>query len=208
MNQQLLNKINEVTYSAHNQVDHEISKLNKVCKEGCNACCHQIVEVFTWEEPRIFDFIYRNFNAKKKKELSKNIKQWFKYFNKNTKEASRDNPLNFLDISEIQHIFREKKIACPFLMKSSCSIYEARPMICRAHYQKDSAENCKTDPHLTTPVDAQKIFHTATSGFDPEVFPRATKPLAYLVAEEFSEDIKSKPLTGLIYDPNNMFNRI
>lgn len=208
MNSELLIRINQVVEAAHNQVDGEISAIEKACQKGCNACCHQIVDVFTWEEPRIFDFIYRNFDRKKRRDLSRNLSRWFKSFNKNTREVSGNDPLNFSEIRQIQHVFREKKIACPFLMGSTCSIYKVRPMMCRVHYESESSENCRNNPHLTTPGNAQEIFHNAASKFNPNVYPSATKPLAYLVAEDFGQNIQSKPLTGVIYDPNNMFGRI
>ena len=208
VNQELLIKINEVTGDAHKQVDSEIAKVRKACQKGCSSCCHQIVDVFTWEEPKIFEFIFRKFDRKKKRELARNLKRWFKIFNKHTRDASRSDPLSFDEIRNIQHVFRENKVACPFLIGSSCSIYDVRPMVCRVHYQADTSENCQRDPHLTTPIDAQNVFHEASNKFDPEIFPRATKPLAYLVAEEFGDDIQSKPMVGIIYDPNNMFGRI
>lgn len=208
MDLQLLIQIKDVTDEAHAQVNQKMSSIKKACQKGCNSCCHQIVDVVTWEEPKIFEYIDNNFDRKMKNELAKNLNRWFKIFNNATRYADKNNPLSFAEVRDVQHLFREKKVACPFLMGSSCSIYKARPLVCRVHYEKDSAENCRKDPHLTTPVDAQEIFHNVVTKFDPNVFFVATKPLAYLVAEEFGKDIQSKPLAGVIYDPNNMFNLI
>ena len=208
MNHQLLIKIKSVTDTVHAHVDEEMRHIKKSCKRGCNSCCHQIVDFFTWEEPKIIEYISSAFGRKTKREISRNIEKWFKEFNKNTRDADRDNPLGFQDILQIQHIFREKRIPCPFLVKSECSIYHVRPMACRVHYEKNSSENCKNNPHLNTPNDAQEICHRASSMFRPEIFPVATKPLVYLVAGEFNINIKSKPMVGIIYDPKNMFARI
>ena len=79
-----------MTESVHKQVDLEVAGIKKACQKGCNACCHQIVDVFTWEEPRIFEFIYKKFDRKKRRELAKNLSRWFKIFNKNTREVSRN----------------------------------------------------------------------------------------------------------------------
>jgi len=208
VNHQVLVKIKDVTESAQKQVDSEIVRQDKACQKGCNSCCHQIVDVFTWEEPKIFEYVLNSFDRKKKKALATNLKQWFKVFNKNTRDADRSSPLDFGEIRQVQHLFREEKVACPFLMSSVCSIYNARPMVCRVHYESESAENCRKNPHLATPKNAQEIFHNATGMFKPEIFPVATKPLAYLVAEEFGENIQSKPMAGVIYDPNSIFSRI
>lgn len=134
MNNQLLIQIQSITDTVHSQVDKAIQPIKKACKEGCSSCCHQIVDVFTWEEPKIFEYILNSLDRKMKREISRNLKKWFKIFNQNTRDADRSNPLEFHEINNIQHVFREKRIPCPFLIKSHCSIYEARPMVCRVHY--------------------------------------------------------------------------
>nr|WP_230390897.1 YkgJ family cysteine cluster protein [Reinekea sp. G2M2-21] len=197
-----------VSVIAHSQADAEIANIKKVCQKGCNACCHQIVDVFTWEEPAIFKYLAKVFTAAQKKQLARNIKQWFNRFNRNTRPANRSSPLTFEEIRNVEHIFRENKYACPFLMGTSCSIYPVRPLVCRVHYQADSPNNCRIDPHITTPEDAQKVFYKAAENFDPTVFPKAKKPLAYLVAADFAHDIQSKPLQSVVYDPNNVFGRV
>lgn len=207
MDEKLFIKITEVTDAVHEQIDNEIGKLKKACQAGCNSCCHQIVDVFTWEEPKIFEFILNNFDSKTFNEVRKNLERWFIKFNANTRYADRSNPLDFNEILEIQHVFREKRIPCPFLIASRCSIYEARPMVCRIHYEKESAENCRNNPHQIAPHDAQVIFNNEAKKFNPAVFPVATKPLAYLVAEEFRIKARSKPMLGMIYDQKNMFRR-
>lgn len=181
MNQQLLIQIKEVTDVAHAQVDQNMSGIKKACQKGCNSCCHQIVDVVVWEEPKIFEYIYKNFDNRMKKELARNLNRWFKIFNNATRYADKSNPLNFAEVRNVQHLFREKKVACPFLIGSSCSIYKARPLVCRVHYEEDSAENCRKYPHLKTPVDAQEIFHNAVTKFDPNIFFVATKPLGRIL---------------------------
>ncbi len=44
----LLTNVNLTTLTVHNLVDKEMSKLDKVCRKGCNTCCHQIVDTLTW----------------------------------------------------------------------------------------------------------------------------------------------------------------
>ncbi len=208
MNHQLLIEIKNITDAAHSQADDNVKGLKKACQKGCDSCCHQIVDVFTWEEPKIFEYILLSLDRKMKRQISKNLTKWFGVFNKNTREANRENPLTFQEIRQVQHYFRENRVPCPFLLESQCSIYEARPMLCRVHYAKESADECKSNPHRTTPNNAQEIFHNSVKSFKPDVYPVATKPLSYLVAGELGEGIKSKPMHGILYDPKNIFGRI
>ena len=207
MSHQLLIEIKDVTEKVHGEVSNSVAAIDKACHRGCSACCHQIVDVFTWEEPRIIEFISSKLNNKKKKLIAKNLKKWFKLFNKKTRPADRSNPLSFQEVRDVQHIFREEKIACPFLLGMECSIYEVRPLVCKTHYAVGSSEQCKTNPHLITPKKGQDILIDAGKSFKPEIYPVAMKPLPYLVAPEFDESITSKPMLGIIFDPNFMFDR-
>lgn len=204
---ELIMKIMSTTETAHQKADNEMSKIDNVCQKGCNACCHQIVEVYTWEEPKIFQYIENRFTPKQKKQLNRNLKQWFKRFNRNTRPADGTNPLTPQEMREVERVFREERFACPFLMGTSCSIYEARPLVCRVHHQTANPDGCRSNPHRDTPSSGQNIFVDAAEAFDPAVFPKAMKPLAYLVAQDYAQDIKSKPMERLIYDPNNVFVR-
>lgn len=207
MSQQLLIEIKDVTEKVHGKVNKSIAAIDKACHKGCSACCHQIVDVFTWEEPRIIEYITAKLDNKKKKKIAKNLKAWFKLFNKKTRPADRTNPLTFEEVRQIQHIFREDKIACPFLLGMECSIYPVRPLVCKTHYAVGSAEQCKSDPHLITPEQGQTILIDAGKSFKPEMFPVALRPLPYLVAPEFDDSITAKQMLGVIFDPNFMFNR-
>lgn len=202
----LLIEIVNINDEAHAIADSAIKRIDKACKPGCNSCCHQIVDVYTWEEPKIIRAVHSSLDRKEKKEVSKSLVKWFKIFNDNTPPASRAEPLTFDDIHHVQHVFRTKRIPCPFLINSQCSIYEARPLVCRVHYSKN-AEQCRLDPHKPTPNDAQEVFVSAWRRYDQKIYPVAAKPLAYLVAKEFDIEVKSKPMAALIYDPNRISMR-
>ena len=203
----LLNSINLTTLTVHSLVDKEMAQIEKACEKGCSSCCHQIVDTLTWEGPRIIDFIDANFNRKKRQTLSENLTKWFNAFNECTPEANTQAPLNFDDITHAQGVFREKRIACPFLIESTCSIYPVRPLVCRIHYQKETKSRCSDNPHRLPPEDAQAIFYDAVKRFDSLTYPVMSKPLAYVVAVDFGRNIKPKPMMGIMLEPNKMFTR-
>ncbi len=198
----LLTNVNLTTLTVHNLVDKEMSKLDKVCRKGCYTCCHQIVDTLTWEEPRILDFISANFDRKQRRQLSRNLTKWFEAFNLCTPEANTQNPLNFQNIMDVQYQFREKRIACPFLMNAECAIYPVRPLVCRVHYQKTAQSDCINHPHRFPPEDAQQIFANAVKKFDSHAYPVMSKPLAYVVAVDYGKNIQSKPMIAVSMTPD------
>jgi len=201
MNQQdALIRIIEVNNRVHDYVDSEISRYPKACKQGCDHCCYQSVNVITWEEPKIFKFIHDNVKRPIKRKIASNINKWFKFFNDNTREASKDNPLNFVEYAEIEKKMREAKIPCPFLIDHKCSIYEARPVTCRLHHVSENASQCADNPHTQAPPYVLSISQKGVGMYDTSLFPVAWKPLAYLVGPTFVDNLLSKPIMGIIAD--------
>lgn len=202
MNDQMntLIKVTQVNDVVHRYVDKEIGAYPKSCKKGCDHCCYQSVNVVTWEEPKIFSYVYKSMKRKEIRKVASGIKKWFSFFNENTRDASRFNPLTFNEFYAIEHKIREARIPCPFLIDHKCSIYQARPITCRIHHVNVSPEVCKTNPHTTAPAYTLGISESGISKYDPTVFPVAWKPLAYLMAPTFVENVKSKPFMGILVD--------
>lgn len=79
------------------------------CKNGCSRCCYTDISVFQIE--------------------ADNIKSWFENLadeRKNEIRAKWSLPLN-----QTENFHGETVSSCPFLSNESCTIYEARPLICR-----------------------------------------------------------------------------
>jgi len=47
------------------------------------------------------------------------------------------------DLNLVSSWYRSLKLACPFLYKGVCTIYEQRPLACREHFVRGSARLCK-----------------------------------------------------------------
>jgi Fe-S-cluster containining protein len=71
------------------------------CANGCSQCCYTDISIFTWEANLIMEW-FDQLALEEKKNLQNS---WLN---------NQTNPL-----------------ACTFLMNDSCSIYPARPIICR-----------------------------------------------------------------------------
>ncbi len=52
-------------------------------------------------------------------------------------------PVSPADLNLVSSWYRSLKLACPFLYKGVCTIYEQRPLACREHFVRGSARLCK-----------------------------------------------------------------
>jgi Fe-S-cluster containining protein len=85
------------------------TRQNSHCQLGCSRCCYVDLSVFEIEA----DFIRQWFYQLQPSQKQKLQEEWNRPSNRT---------LNFYD---------EESEACPFLVNESCSIYPARPVICR-----------------------------------------------------------------------------
>jgi Fe-S-cluster containining protein len=81
------------------------------CRQGCTQCCHVDLSVFSVEA----DFIRQWWNQLSESERKLRREQW---------AMAQAKGKNLLD---------QIVSPCRFLIEGGCSIYEARPVICRSH---------------------------------------------------------------------------
>lgn len=96
------------------------------CEAGCSHCCYQYdVGVTPFEILCIAAFILDTYDDAKLKELLKRIKA--------TEENKRSLPLEDWGYG---------KFPCPLLVNEQCSVYETRPLVCRAMNSYDN-DRCR-----------------------------------------------------------------
>lgn len=78
------------------------------CRQGCDACCHNLIQVRPLFAILAVDYVRATFSAEQLRALSER-----------------------LGSARAPH--------CPFLAEGLCSIYAARPMVCRGYYSFDAA---------------------------------------------------------------------
>lgn len=185
---------------AHLKLDHLVDPIKKVCTKGCDACCYQNVNVCSWEEAPILHYIESELDEQTRKRISGNVMLWFEFFNANTRAADRGSPLTEREMGEVERRFREKRAACPFLLDHACSIYPARPLVCRRHVVSGDPDLCRTDPHRNPVSDAMAAFsQVVATSFDPDIFAVFKKPLAYVVTEILGVKPTHKPIAARVY---------
>ena len=87
----------------------ETAKTLSNCKDGCSRCCYVDLSIFEVE--------------------ANNIRSWFKRLNITEKEKLK--VLWNSKLTTMENFEDESVESCIFLRNESCSIYAARPLICR-----------------------------------------------------------------------------
>ena len=109
-----------------------------VCRAGCAYCCFtQVVELTPAEALLLGQHVEQHFSAGEKQELLKRVDRNLRLkAGKGKKEAAALRP----------------ELPCPLLRQERCSVYEVRPLLCRAMHSLD-AEQCRQD------LMCQKVSH-------------------------------------------------
>ena len=125
------NRLVAATRQLHALADREVSALHgrpegrPACRKGCDSCCHRVV---TASVPEVFaasDFVRGKFNEAQLEAFRERCRA--------LEEANE----GFWSLRAMNGTG-----ACPFLEEGACSIYEARPLSCRALNASDP-ESCR-----------------------------------------------------------------
>ncbi len=92
---------------------YEKHKQSMTCSIGCSQCCYTDISIFTWEAELILDWL-QSLSLQNQNKLKNNLEQNYTF---EFTEKLNKKPCEFLIINENNH--------------EVCSIYEARPIICR-----------------------------------------------------------------------------
>lgn len=107
--------MNEYLKQLHQKISEHHQRVEKnypqgmTCKNGCSRCCYVDLSVFTVEAQYIRDW-FSGLESSKKTDIAE---LWKK------------------EVRTQENFFGKTVEACPFLKDESCTIYEARPVICR-----------------------------------------------------------------------------
>lgn len=155
-------------YTAADAVTKEVVKQNDIqldCVQRCSFCCYQNVNVSAHEVFLIVAFVSARFTAEQQDALNSRLKTFH-------------DRVGGLSMTELESI----RLACPFLVDGSCSVYSVRPMSCRTYHScdrsvcqqhRDFPETVSeglpqdTELHHTWEVIAKQFYECYTqAGFD------------------------------------------
>lgn len=118
------------------------------CGRGCSACCSEPAVVFHYEVPPLVEAIRAK--PQWERELIKlRINEWARIVKR------KGIPLDTSDEVDMVRWHTKPKPVCPLLdlATGDCSVYEARPLACRAHVSIDERSACeRADPRRSVAV--------------------------------------------------------
>jgi len=128
----------------YSEIDENMTQIPKKCKQGCDFCCYQSIEILEWEKELISEHIIYQLSQTQKDYLKSQLKLWFDYFDLRMPNKE------ILSSNDIFKTFNQQvakdAIPCLFLENHKCMIYEVRPFRCRMHVVNKLPASCKENP--------------------------------------------------------------
>lgn len=187
---------------AWKEIDLAIKRQPRVCREGSSHCCHQIVEVHSWEAEEISRYVIEDMDQATKRVVTVQLQAWHDWFDAAARPSTMANPLTFAEVRVLSQMAAAQRIKCPYLVNSRCSIYPVRPTVCRIHLVSDSPERCEADPLRESDLSRAPLFERFAS---PKRFDLAKRhfyyrPLPYIMIEGLDVRTQSRPMVGFLWD--------
>ena len=105
------------------------------CQNGCSACCYLFTQVTKLEAEYIKGGL-----AGLSKERKKAIRSW----SHKTLALIEKISASVKRHSDLEDKYLRKQVPCIFLKSSKCTIYDFRPLNCRAHLVLNNPHACRT----------------------------------------------------------------
>jgi Uncharacterised protein family (UPF0153). len=134
------------------------------CRAGCTWCCHFSVDVRAVEVFSILDCIERTLSPEERARIHAEV---------------RTNSAVMQGLNALERMRRNVK--CPFLSEGRCSIYQARPQMCR-NYHATSVAGCQASYHDPDNLDIDPEFAPMVyqaGGAHVDAFTRAMREAGY-----------------------------
>ncbi|HKA86386.1 MAG TPA: YkgJ family cysteine cluster protein [Haliangiales bacterium] len=121
-------------------------RITIACGAGCDSCCSMPIMVFLPEALRVAAWLRLPENAETLARFEAAYPAW--------RDACAAVAELIADATQAQDRegvvarvldYWRMRVPCPFLREGLCSIYPARPNVCRAHHAVDTAANCVPD---------------------------------------------------------------
>lgn len=166
------------------------------CKQGCGACCRQLVPMSETEARHIADVVQSL--PEPRRTL---VRERFDNARKRLEEVGLLDPLrhpgqnNQGTAQSLGIQYFRQGIACPFLENESCSIYADRPIACREYLVTSPPEHCAQP--TTDPVRGVQLplkTWTALARFDKVLPPAQTiRWIPLILAPEWAAENPHEP---------------
>jgi hypothetical protein len=125
-------------FEAEAELPHPVA-----CQEGCDSCCYNQVELTPPEALLIGHHIARHFSEAERELLVGHIARILEILKA---------------MSPVESAARRREIPCPLLVNKTCSVYPARPLVCRAMHGLDR-EGCVRELRTGSLAGSQYYAH-------------------------------------------------
>lgn len=106
------------------------------CSKGCAHCCRQEILVPRAEADAVVDWLESSWTAAQREALKARLRDWLAWHHGEfTRRVAAG--------EDRQMVAYEHGPGCVALQDGACSIYPARPMMCRMHFVTSPADACR-----------------------------------------------------------------
>lgn len=164
------------------------------CCKGCETCCsHYLVPLSVPEAFRLKEEISHT-------PLSQRESIWQACLLTTRRILSNRPPkllldqtdgpslVGLVDLKRVSDWYKNLKLPCPFLHKGLCTIYDQRPLACREHFIKGSAEACRGERDVAEvvrlPVQMPNALAQLARDFEGTTLEAVLLPLVFLWYEQ------------------------
>jgi Fe-S-cluster containining protein len=158
------------------------------CKQGCGACCRQLVPIAPSEARRLRELVDELPEPRRSLIRERFAAARSKLEQTGMIERLLD-PTRIAQTGETLAIeYFRQAIACPFLEDESCSIHEERPLACREYLVTTPAENCQAPaPGHVTCVKMPAEASSALLQLEPPLADYAARWVTLTLALDWAE---------------------
>ncbi|MGC9972387.1 MAG: YkgJ family cysteine cluster protein [Bryobacteraceae bacterium] len=189
----LLSFDNAVVGMAADKSESEGLKIS--CREGCGACCRQLVPISDAEAVYLAELVAA-LPPERQARVRERFREALAALGESLVERLRDTS-EFKDLAQRRELGEEyfrRGVACPFLEEERCTIYPHRPMTCREYLVTSPAENCqKPSPETVRPVPIPIKLSQILYQFGDGVGNQPTRWIPLVLALEFTGEQRCFP---------------
>ena len=164
------------------------------CRKGCETCCsHYLVPLSVPEAFRLKEEISHAPRSQRESIWQACLLTTRRIFSKRPPKLSMDQTdgpslVGQVDLERVSEWYKNLKMPCPFLHKGLCTIYDQRPLACREHFIKGSAEACKGERDVAEvvrmPVQMPNALAQLAQDFEGTTLEAVLLPLVFLWYEQ------------------------
>ncbi len=164
------------------------------CCKGCETCCsHYLVPLSVPEAFRLKEEISHAPRSQRESIWQACLLTTRRILSKRPPKLlldQTDGPsmVGLVDLKRVSDWYKNLKMPCPFLHKGLCTIYDQRPLACREHFVKGSAEACNGERDVAEvvrmPVQMPNALAQLAQDFEGTTLEAVLLPLVFLWYEQ------------------------